>query len=55
MNSISTLPPIIVGTHDYNRLMLTAVISRDLGYPHAEFLLSELRRAHLSHRDDLKP
>jgi transcription elongation GreA/GreB family factor len=53
MNSTSTLPPITVSTHDYNRLMLTAVISREVGNPHAEFLLSELGRASLSHPDEL--
>jgi regulator of nucleoside diphosphate kinase len=53
MNSRPTLPDIIIGSQDYNRLMLTAIIVSDLGHPCAEFLLSELRRATLCHQEDV--
>ncbi|HEY7386611.1 MAG TPA: GreA/GreB family elongation factor [Beijerinckiaceae bacterium] len=53
MNSRSILPRVVIGSNDYNRLMLTAMIARGLGRPHAEFLLSELRRATLCHQDDV--
>jgi regulator of nucleoside diphosphate kinase len=53
MTSRCTLPDIIIGSNDYNRLMLTAMIVRDRGHPHAEFLLSVLRRATLCHEADV--
>ena len=53
MEPRSVLPDIIVGSNDYNRLLLTAMIVRDRGQPHAEFLLAELRRATLCHQEDV--
>ena len=53
MKSRFVLPDIVVGTNDYNRLMLTVMIVRNRGRSHAEFLLSELRRATLCAQEDL--
>jgi regulator of nucleoside diphosphate kinase len=53
VNLHTALPPITVTSDDYSRLMMTAMVSRELGNPHAEFLLSELRRATLCHPEDL--
>jgi regulator of nucleoside diphosphate kinase len=53
MNAHRELPPITLTTSDYNNLLFTAVLSRQLGNPDAEFLMAEVRRAFVCHPDDL--
>jgi regulator of nucleoside diphosphate kinase len=53
MNSKVPLPPIIVGTQDYCHLIKAAEPSRQQGKHHADFLLTELRRAVIAHPYDL--
>ncbi len=53
MDAHAALPPLIIGTDDYNELIFAATISRQHGNPHAEFLISELRRATICRPDDL--
>jgi hypothetical protein len=48
-----TLPPIIVGTQDYYRLIGAARTGRQRGNPCAEALMTELQRAVIVHPDDL--
>ncbi len=49
MNTQQHLPPITLATNDYNRLLFTAMIRRDLDRRKASFLLEELRRAKICH------
>ncbi|HEX5958740.1 MAG TPA: GreA/GreB family elongation factor [Hyphomicrobiaceae bacterium] len=48
-----TLPPIIVGTQDYYRLIGTVGTARHRGSPNAEALVAEMQRAVIVHPDDL--
>jgi transcription elongation GreA/GreB family factor len=51
-NTAIDLPQVTIATDDYNRLMSVAM-DRHRRSPHLQFLLSEMRRASLSHPDDL--
>ncbi|MGO4572693.1 GreA/GreB family elongation factor [Microvirga sp. 2TAF3] len=53
MNTTVDLPPIMIATHDYNRLMSAAAMNRHRRRSRREFLMSELRRASLCHPDAL--
>lgn len=53
MNTQHDLPPIIVATNDYNRLLLTTAIGCKQDRATADFLLSELRRAQICHPAEL--
>jgi regulator of nucleoside diphosphate kinase len=49
MNAQHDLPPIILATNDYNRLLLTAMIRQKHSRRTPDFLLTELRRAEVCH------
>ena len=49
MNTQHSLPPIILATNDYNRLLFTAMLRQKLGRRKTNFLLEELRRATVCH------
>lgn len=53
MNGNVRPPSIIIGTHDYYRLIRAAEIGRQQGKAHAELLFTELRRAVIVHSDDM--
>jgi transcription elongation GreA/GreB family factor len=53
MNGNVRLPSIIIGTHDYYRLTGAAEIGRQHGNDDAEFLLTELGRAVITHPDSM--
>ena len=54
MNGYANLPPIIIGTHDYDRLTNAAQIARQQGKLHdAAFLIAELQRAAIADSDDI--
>lgn len=47
------LPPIVIGTDDYNRLISAAALHCPETMPHRNFLISELQRALVCHPEDL--
>jgi regulator of nucleoside diphosphate kinase len=49
MNAQHDLPPIILATNDYNRLLFTAMIRQKHSRRTPDFLLTELRRAEVCH------
>jgi transcription elongation GreA/GreB family factor len=53
MHATIDLPPVIVATHDYNRLMSVAAMNRHRRRLDRELLMSKLRRASLCHPDAL--
>ena len=54
MNAYVNLPPIIIGTHDYDRLTNAAQIARQQGKLYdAAFLIAQLQRAAIADPDDI--
>ncbi|MDF2809623.1 MAG: transcription elongation factor GreAB [Microvirga sp.] len=53
MNMRAGLPPIIIGTKDFNRLVSAAALQRTRTMPNRNFLISELRRASICDQNDL--
>ncbi len=53
MNMRAGLPPIIIGTSDFNRLVGAAALQRTRTMPNRNFLISELRRASICDQNDL--
>jgi regulator of nucleoside diphosphate kinase len=49
MNAQHDLPPIILATNDYNRLLFTAMVRQKHSRRTPDFLLTELRRAEVCH------
>lgn len=49
MDTQHNLPPIILATSDYNRLLFTTMVRNKSGRRKTNFLLSELRRAQICH------